>query len=183
MHTITGETPTFETFYARYYRLVYHLFSRLDGSERASLDDLVQETFLKAWKAYDRLDHPQNVNGWIRRIAQHVLCDFFAANQQRSQHECPLEIDGELLYEFADPHGEKPMRVVDESDAMEQAYHRLSLNDQRVLTLLAQRSTVAEMAQTFHINPKACQKRIDNARRRFQRSYFTQTGEAYEPIH
>ena len=73
----TPETPTFDSFYTRYLPVVRHTLGGLRGQSREQLDDLVQETFVRAWKAYDRLDHSQNVAAWISQIARRVASSFF----------------------------------------------------------------------------------------------------------
>ena len=50
--------------------------TRLVGGDTARAEDVVQETFVRAWRRIDRLtpDHG-SVNGWLRRVAFNVAID------------------------------------------------------------------------------------------------------------
>ena len=58
----------FAAFVARHRRDVYRLAHRLAG-EHAAADDLVQETFVQAWEAFETLRHDGAAGAWLRRIA------------------------------------------------------------------------------------------------------------------
>jgi RNA polymerase sigma factor (sigma-70 family) len=65
--------PPFETFYATHREEVLrYLRSRL-GGERA--EDAFQETFLRALRAYDRLEHSDHLRAWILTIASRIVID------------------------------------------------------------------------------------------------------------
>ena len=65
--------PPFETFYATHRDEVFrYLASRL-GRQRA--EDAFQETFLRALRAYDRLDHADHLRAWILTIASRIAID------------------------------------------------------------------------------------------------------------
>lgn len=44
-------------------------------------DELVQETFLKAWKSFDQFENNASFNTWIYRIASNVVHDHFRKNK------------------------------------------------------------------------------------------------------
>jgi RNA polymerase sigma-70 factor (ECF subfamily) len=65
--------PPFETFYAAHRDEVYrYLCSRL-GGQRA--EDAFQETFLRALRAYDRLEHAEHLRAWVLTIASRIAVD------------------------------------------------------------------------------------------------------------
>ena len=65
--------PPFETFYAEHSREVLGLLRRKLGRDRA--DDAFQETFLRALRAYDRLEHGEHLRAWVLTIASRVAID------------------------------------------------------------------------------------------------------------
>ena len=67
--------PSFETFYAEHNREVLGLLRRKLGRDRA--DDAFQETFLRALRAYDRLDHGEHLRAWVLTIASRVAIDVY----------------------------------------------------------------------------------------------------------
>jgi RNA polymerase sigma factor (sigma-70 family) len=80
--------PPFETFYAAHRDEVYrYLRSRL-GRERA--EDAFQETFLRALRAYDRLEHAEHLRAWILTIASRIAID--DVRRRRPHEELPEEI-------------------------------------------------------------------------------------------
>ena len=65
--------PPFERFYEEHCTEVLRLLRRKLGAERA--DDAFQETFLRALRAYDRLDHGEHLRAWVLTIAKNVALD------------------------------------------------------------------------------------------------------------
>ena len=65
--------PPFETFYTEHSLAVLGLLRRRLGRDRA--DDAFQETFLRALKAYGRLDHGEHLRAWVLTIATRVAID------------------------------------------------------------------------------------------------------------
>jgi RNA polymerase sigma factor (sigma-70 family) len=65
--------PPFERFYEEHRGDVLRLLRKRLGSERA--EDAFQETFLRALRAYGRLDHGEHLRAWVLTIAQNVALD------------------------------------------------------------------------------------------------------------
>ena len=65
--------PPFERFYEEHRSDVLRLLRRRLGVERA--DDAFQETFLRALRAYGRLEHGEHLRAWVLTIAQNVAVD------------------------------------------------------------------------------------------------------------
>ncbi|PSR34500.1 MAG: hypothetical protein C7B46_05025 [Sulfobacillus benefaciens] len=58
---------------------------RMAGSPSEMVEDLVQETFLKAWKALERGQQPRRFKTWIRQIALNNLADYWRKPQSRQR--------------------------------------------------------------------------------------------------
>lgn len=71
MHAVT--IPPFEHFYKQHRAEVLRLLRRRLGADRA--EDAFQETFLRALKAYRRLEHAEHLRAWVLTIAQNVALD------------------------------------------------------------------------------------------------------------
>jgi RNA polymerase sigma factor (sigma-70 family) len=65
--------PAFERFYEEHKTEVLRLLRRRLGADRA--EDAFQETFLRALRAYGRLEHGEHLRAWVLTIAQHVAVD------------------------------------------------------------------------------------------------------------
>ena len=83
--------PPFELFYETHNGEVLAYLRRRAGRERA--DDLFQETFLRALRAYGRLEHGEHLRAWVLTIAANAIVD--AARRERPTAELSLEPAGE----------------------------------------------------------------------------------------
>jgi RNA polymerase sigma factor (sigma-70 family) len=72
--------PPFEHFYSDHRDGVFRFLLRRVGRERA--EDAFQETFLRALRAYDRLEHAANLRAWVFTIAARVAADEFRRPRQ-----------------------------------------------------------------------------------------------------
>jgi RNA polymerase sigma-70 factor (ECF subfamily) len=72
------------------------------GAASAEVDDLVQETFFKAFRGLDGWRGDGSLRGWLFRIASNLLKDRFRQNKGRIY----LEIEDQDLADHSDPAGE-----------------------------------------------------------------------------
>jgi RNA polymerase sigma factor (sigma-70 family) len=83
--------PPFELFYESHRGDVLAFLRRRAGRERA--DDLFQETFLRALRAYGRLEHGEHLRAWVLTIASNAVID--EARRDRPTAELAAEPAGE----------------------------------------------------------------------------------------
>jgi RNA polymerase sigma factor (sigma-70 family) len=79
--------PPFERFYESHSGDVLAFPRRRAGRERA--DDLFQDTFLRALRAYGRLEHGEHLRAWVMTIAANAVVD--AARRERPSAELAVE--------------------------------------------------------------------------------------------
>jgi RNA polymerase sigma factor (sigma-70 family) len=65
--------PPFERFYDAHRDEVFGLLARKLGRQAA--EDAFQETFLRALRAYERLEHAEHLRAWVLTIASRVAVD------------------------------------------------------------------------------------------------------------
>src|SRR3954470_13360593 len=82
MSDVAPPIPPFERFYVEHRDEVLGYLRRLLG-QRA--EDAWQETFLRALRAYNRLQHGQHLRAWVFTIATNVAMD-----ELRSKREQPV---------------------------------------------------------------------------------------------
>jgi RNA polymerase sigma factor (sigma-70 family) len=82
--------PPFEVFYEEHREEVLAFLRRRAGRDRA--EDAFQETFLRALRAYPRLEHGLHLRAWVLTIAARLLID-----QSRKRVPEPTEPSNTLL--------------------------------------------------------------------------------------
>ena len=65
--------PLFETFYEAHRAEVFRFLGRRLGRQQA--EDAFQETFLRALRAYPRLEHGEYLRAWVLTIASRIVLD------------------------------------------------------------------------------------------------------------
>lgn len=80
---MTVAVPPFESFYEAHSDEVLAFLRRRAGAQKA--DDLFQDTFLRALRAYDRLEHGEHLRAWVLTIAGRLVID--GARRERPQSE------------------------------------------------------------------------------------------------
>jgi RNA polymerase sigma factor (sigma-70 family) len=70
---VSMPVPPFEHFYEQHRDEVYGFLRKRLGAERA--EDAFQETFLRALRAYPRLEHGENLRAWVYTIAGRIVID------------------------------------------------------------------------------------------------------------
>lgn len=90
--------PPFELFYEEHGTDVLRLLRRQLGSERA--EDAFQETFLRALRAYGRLESGEHLRAWVLTIARNVAIDAHRRTKTESElHDAGGAEDGVPVYE------------------------------------------------------------------------------------
>src|SRR6478609_6580867 len=82
----TDATPDFEPFRTELTAYCYRMLGAAFEAE-----DAVQETFIRAWRAYDRFEGRAQLRSWLYRIATNVCLDMKGASQRRAR---PMDLRG-----------------------------------------------------------------------------------------
>ena len=75
--------PPFETFYGEHKEEVLGLLRR--RLTPAEAEDAFQETFLRALRAYERLEHGEHLRAWVLTIASRVAIDTMRRTHPRGE--------------------------------------------------------------------------------------------------
>jgi RNA polymerase sigma-70 factor (ECF subfamily) len=91
-----GDSEAFRALVERHSRSVFHLAYRMTGNEQDA-EDVVQESFLRAYKQLGRFESRANFGTWLYRIVANCSVDLMRAKQAR--HD---QVRGDSLDEAAD---------------------------------------------------------------------------------
>jgi RNA polymerase sigma-70 factor (ECF subfamily) len=107
-----GDSDAFRALVERHSRAVYRLAYRMTGSAHDA-EDVVQETFLKAYRQLPRFESRANFGTWLHRIAVNCSIDLIRARPHReSGHDgSDLEQFGAAI-ENTDATGRSPERLM-----------------------------------------------------------------------
>jgi RNA polymerase sigma-70 factor (ECF subfamily) len=107
-----GDSEAFRVLVERHGRAVYRIAHRLTGNPHDA-EDVVQETFLKAYKQLGRFESRANFGTWLHRIAVNCSIDLIRARPHRETgHEMTdLEQFG-ATYEVQEAGQQTPERLM-----------------------------------------------------------------------
>jgi RNA polymerase sigma-70 factor (ECF subfamily) len=97
----SGDSDAFRSLVERHGRNVFRLAFRMTGNENDA-EDIVQETFLRAYKQLNRYESRSSFGTWLYRIAANCSLDLIRVRKHR--HEltgAPVDDDFDLMQNVA----------------------------------------------------------------------------------
>lgn len=154
----------FEQLFGEYHSEIYVYLCRLAGDERQA-EDLVQDAFVKAYRALARLPEEANARAWLYRIATNTALDWHRRRRliswlplfERDRHPA-------VRFSFAES--------LLEGVAVQQALAHLPPRYRVPLVLYAcQGLSTQQIADVLQISRGAVKTRLYRAREKFRRLY------------
>ncbi len=151
------------------------------AGEAQDAEDLVQETMLKAYRAWNRFRAGGNVRGWLMTILRNTFLNQRRRARRANVAEDVMEIEAYTVFagaQDADPEGDFFGQLVDDSvwraiDSLPQGYREtLVLRD-------VEGMTYDDIAQLLGVNLGTVKSRLFRARKALQpmlRDYAAQEG-------
>jgi RNA polymerase sigma-70 factor (ECF subfamily) len=91
----TGDSDAFRTLVERHGRNVFRLAFRMTGNE-TDAEDIVQETFLRAFKQIHRYESRSSFGTWLYRIAANCSLDLIRMRKTRHEAAAPVATEEEI---------------------------------------------------------------------------------------
>src|SRR6187431_3204274 len=88
----SGAPAAFETQFEQYRRELTAYCYRMLASP-FDAEDAVQETFIRAWRGYERFEGRSALRSWLYRIATNVCLDMLGSSQRRAR---PVDLNDPL---------------------------------------------------------------------------------------
>ena len=88
---LAGDRDAFRVLVERHSRSIFRVAYRMTGN-RQDAEEIVQETFLRAYKSLARFELRSNLSTWLYRIAVNRTLDFLASKQTHMQSKDSYQI-------------------------------------------------------------------------------------------
>src|SRR5215472_4457737 len=88
---LAGDRDAFRVLVDRYSRSIFRVAYRMTGN-RQDAEEIVQETFLRAYKSLERFELRANLGTWLYRIAVNRALDFLSSRQMQMQAKQTYQI-------------------------------------------------------------------------------------------
>ena len=167
-----GDSEAFHALVERHSRAVYRLAYRMTGSPQDA-EDVVQETFLRAYKQLGRFESRANFGTWLHRIAVNCSIDLIRSRPHREAgHDAPdLEQFGASL-EPTDGTRVSPERLMLSTEVQERissAMSGLSAMERAAFTLRHfEGRSIDEISQSLGLKTNATKHSIFRAVRKMR---------------
>jgi RNA polymerase sigma-70 factor (ECF subfamily) len=159
------EFEVFEAFFREHERAVYACLWRLTGDAQAALD-LTQETFLRAWRHFERVRVYEQPLAWLLRVATNL-----ARTAHRREQGRPRST--ETLTDAETPARSDPTQRLAERDLVERTLLHLPLNQRAALTLREVYGfSCAEIGAQLGLSRDAVKMALYRGREGFRRHYL-----------
>src|SRR5215475_1816299 len=90
----SGDSDAFRVLVERHSRSLFRLAFRMTGSQQDA-EDVVQESFLRAYRQLGKFDERASFGTWLYRIAANCSLDLVRARKRRSEQLAPASPDAE----------------------------------------------------------------------------------------
>jgi RNA polymerase sigma-70 factor (ECF subfamily) len=168
-----GDSEAFRLLVERHSRSVYKVGYRVTGNPDDA-EDVVQETFLKAYRQLDRFEERASFGTWLHRIAWNCSVDLLRARPRREQAE-----EAETLEQLGSnratvtgavaPSPERLMASVQVSDRVKAAMGRLSPLERAAFVMRHYEGrSIDEISRALEIRQNAAKHSIFRAVRKMR---------------
>lgn len=158
--------PPFDQLVNSHSREIFHYLYRLLGQTQTA-EDALQEAFLRAMRAYGRLDDQANTRAWLYRIAGNVARTQFKRNHRAR--------DSQQLHENlpdSSPSVAHQVEMRDRLRTVSRAIRQLPHNQQSALILRKYHGlSYAEIGQALNCSPDSARANVYQALKKLRRTF------------
>lgn len=167
----TSSPLTLEEMYDQFNKLIYHIAYNISKDPYLS-QDIVQETYLKAYLKMDTLMDATKTKSWLTSIARCTAIDYIRKRSKRNE-DC-IE-DHEELYPIQDHHPlEDEIEALFLKSSIESNIKRLPPSQREVMVLKVTADlSDKEIALKLNLPPSTVKTRFHRARRQLYSTVYT----------
>jgi RNA polymerase sigma-70 factor (ECF subfamily) len=166
-----GNQQAFRVLVERHSTSVFRLAYRMTGNEQDA-EDVVQETFLRAYKQLHRFDGRAAFSSWLYRIAANCSLDSLRARKTRNEQGDPADSSFSFLDQLAtsDPSPERLSQSGQFAEMLEPALAQLSDIERTAFVLRHfEGCDIEEIARTLGVRANAAKHSVFRAVQKIRR--------------
>src|SRR5258705_7484178 len=165
-----GDAEAFRLLVERHSRAIFRVAWRMTGNEHDA-DDVVQETFLRAYRQIESFEERANFGTWVHRIAINCSLDLLRARGRHDRRFGGDPGEAELTAKSEAPQPDRLLLSVEMRQEVTRALERLSGNERTAFVLRHfEGMPVEEIGRTLGIQANAAKHTIFRAVRKLRES-------------
>ncbi len=166
-----GDPDAFRLLVERHSQPIFRVAYRMTGNEHDA-DDVVQETFLRAYRQIDKFEERANFGTWVHRIAVNCALDLLRSRGRLDRHYGGDPEEAEMTGAVStDPQQDRLLLSAELREQVAAAMERLSGNERTAFVLRHfEGMPVEEIGKTLGIQVNAAKHTIFRAVRKLRQS-------------
>jgi RNA polymerase sigma-70 factor (ECF subfamily) len=169
----SGDGEAFRALVERHSRGVFRLAYRMTGNQQDA-EDVVQESFLRAYRQLEKFDERASFGTWLYRIVTNCSLDVVRARQRRSEHMAPVSDTAEDPVLALPSHDPTPERTALSSEVRErvaEAMNELSETERAAFVLRHYEGLrIDEVSRILECQPGAAKHSVFRAVQKLRRA-------------
>jgi RNA polymerase sigma-70 factor, ECF subfamily len=170
---LAGDRDAFRVVVERHSRSLFRLAYRMTGNEQDA-EDVVQETFLRAYRRLNKFEARSSFSTWLYRIA--VNCSLDQSRKRRQQDECqassnPEQVDLLSALPSTDPSTERLVLSAEVRKKVEATLNELTEKEKAAFVLRHYEGmSIEEVGRAMGLRANAAKNNIFRAVQKLRRA-------------
>jgi RNA polymerase sigma-70 factor (ECF subfamily) len=169
----SGDTDAYRVLVERHSRALFRLAFRMTGNEQDA-EDVVQESFLRAYRQLGKFDERASFGTWLYRIATNYSLDLVRSRKRRSANLAPQnpEMDDPILsLPSGDPNPERMTLSGEVRERVTEAMKDLSATERTAFILRHfEGMCIEEVSRVLDCQPGAAKHSVFRAVQKLRRA-------------
>src|ERR1051326_1866770 len=171
----SGDGDAFRALVERHSRSLFRLAFRMTGNQQDA-EDVVQESFLRAYRQLDKFDERASFGTWLYRIVTNCALDLVRARKRRSENIAPPAEEGAedpiAMLPAHDPNPERTTLSTEVRERVAQAMGDLSETERAAFVLRHYEGMrIEEVSRILDCQPGAAKHSVFRAVQKLRREY------------
>lgn len=170
---LAGDRDAFRALVDRHSRSIFRLAYRMTGNEHDA-EEVVQETFLRAYRRLGKFESRANFGTWLYRIGINCALDLMRSRQRHEEHREPDDAEGNPAVQRLASDAPAPDRVAISGEVgatVEKAMRELSETERSAFVLRHfEGLSIEEIGQALGLRTSATKNSIFRAVQKLRRA-------------